>query len=63
VTLNFGVFLNTIISFLVVAFAVFMLVRAVNRLRKQQAAAPAAPTEEVILLREIRDSLRHDRKS
>jgi large conductance mechanosensitive channel len=59
VTLNYGVFINTVINFLVVAFAVFMLVRSVNRLKKQQAAAPAAPAEDVVLLREIRDALKH----
>jgi len=42
VTLNFGVFLNTIISFVIVAFAVFLLVRTINRLNRQE-AAPAAP--------------------
>jgi large conductance mechanosensitive channel len=61
VTLNAGLFLNTVISFLIVAFAVFLLVKAINRLKRQQAAAPVAPSEppeEVKLLREIRDTLR-----
>jgi large conductance mechanosensitive channel len=61
VTLNAGLFLNTVISFLIVAFAVFVLVKAINRLKRQQAAAPGAPAEppeEVKLLREIRDALR-----
>jgi large conductance mechanosensitive channel len=45
VTLNYGVFFNSIISFLIVALAVFLLVRAVNQLRREQKeAAPAAPT-------------------
>lgn len=44
VTLNYGMFLNTVISFLIVAFAVFMLIRTINRLRRQQETAPAAPT-------------------
>lgn len=43
VTLNYGVFLNTIISFLIVAFAVFLLVRQMNRMKKQEEAAPAPP--------------------
>jgi large conductance mechanosensitive channel len=59
VTLNYGVFFNTIISFLVVAFSVFLVVRAVNRLKQKEAAAPAATPEDVLLLREIRDALRH----
>jgi large conductance mechanosensitive channel len=61
VTFNYGVFTNTIISFLIVAFAVFLLIRVVNRLRQQEAAKPAEPPatpEEVVLLREIRDALR-----
>lgn len=60
VTINVGVFVNNVISFLIVAFAVFMLVKGINRLRRQQAEAPAepaAPPEDVLLLREIRDSL------
>ena len=45
VTINYGVFLNTIISFAIVAFAVFLLVKAVNKLKAKEAkAAPAAPT-------------------
>jgi large conductance mechanosensitive channel len=44
-TINYGVFINSIITFLIVAFAVFLLVRAVNRLRdKEKEAPPAAPT-------------------
>ena len=46
VTVNVGVFINTIISFLIVAFAVFMLIRSLNRLKRKQEAAPAAPTEK-----------------
>jgi large conductance mechanosensitive channel len=44
VTLNYGVFINTIISFLIVAFSVFLLVRSINRLRRQEEIPPAAPT-------------------
>lgn len=62
VTLNYGIFINNIISFLIVAWAVFMLVRGINRLKRQEEAAPAeeppATPEDVLLLREIRDSLR-----
>ena len=60
VTINYGVFINAIINFLIVAFAVFILVKQVNRLRKQEAAAPAAPaapTASEKLLTEIRDLL------
>jgi large conductance mechanosensitive channel len=44
VTLNYGVFINTIISFLIVAFAVFLVIKNMNRLKREQEAPPAAPT-------------------
>jgi len=59
-TLNYGAFLQTVVDFVIVAFAVFMLVKGINSLRKKEEAAPAeppAPPEDVILLREIRDAL------
>ncbi len=43
-TLNYGLFLNTVINFLILAFAIFLLIRQINRLRRQPAPAPAAPT-------------------
>ena len=61
VVIGIGEFLNTVIQFVIVAFAIFLLVKVVNRLarKKEEApAAPAAPSEEVVLLREIRDSLK-----
>jgi large conductance mechanosensitive channel len=58
----YGLFINAIIKFLIVAFVVFILVKNVNKLKdkmiKAEAAAPAAPPEDVVLLREIRDALR-----
>lgn len=60
VVLGYGDFINTLIQFIIVAFAIFMLVKVVNRLSRKKEEAPAAapePTEEVLLLREIRDSL------
>jgi len=56
-TLNYGLFLNTCIEFLIVAFAVFLLVKQINRLKKESPAAPAAPPADVKLLGEIRDLL------
>ena len=44
VTVNYGVFLNTIISFLIVAFAIFLLIRSVNKLKREQEVPPAAST-------------------
>jgi len=58
VTFNYGMFLNTVISFTIVAFAVFLLIRAINRLKQQEEKKPAAPAEEIALLREIRDALK-----
>jgi len=59
VTFNYGMFINAIIAFVIVAFAVFLLIRAINKLKRQEEAKPtAAPPEEVLLLREIRDSLK-----
>jgi large conductance mechanosensitive channel len=60
VTLNYGLFINACINFLIVAFALFMLLRQLNKLVAPTPAAEAAPaqSEEVLLLREIRDSLK-----
>ena len=64
VTLNFGLFVNAVISFVIVAWTIFMVVKAMNRLkRREQAetaepAQPPEPPEEVKLLREIRDALK-----
>lgn len=61
VTMNWGIFLNTVINFLIVAFAVFMVVKGLNAAKREEdteeEAAPAAPPEDVVLLREIRDAL------
>lgn len=53
----YGNFLNAVINFLIVGWILFMILKAYNRFRTQTPPAPAAPTEEVVLLREIRDSL------
>src|SRR6516164_7122310 len=57
VTLNFGVFLNAAIQFLIVSFAVFWLIKALTRLHMRQEPAPAAPPRSEVLLEEIRDLL------
>ncbi|OGP93479.1 MAG: mechanosensitive ion channel protein MscL [Deltaproteobacteria bacterium RBG_16_48_10] len=44
VSINFGLFINTVINFLIVAFAIFLLIRNVNKLKRQEAAPPPAPT-------------------
>ena len=58
VSIGIGTFLNAVIQFLIVAFAIFIAVKAMNRLARKEEPAPAAPTEDVLLLREIRDSLK-----
>ena len=61
VTLNYGTFINTVISFLIVAFSIFLVVKAINKLKREEAAAPAEPappTKEEELLAEIRDLLK-----
>lgn len=58
VTLNVGLFINTIVNLIIVGFVLFMLVRAVNAARKPAPAAPPSTPEDVVLLREIRDALK-----
>jgi large conductance mechanosensitive channel len=55
VTINYGLFVNAVINFLIVAFVLFMLLRQLNKLTARK---PAETAEEVLLLREIRDSLK-----
>jgi large conductance mechanosensitive channel len=59
--LGYGQFLTVVVNFVILAFVIFLLVRAANKATRRSAEAPAAPTapaEEVLLLREIRDALR-----
>ena len=58
VTLNYGNFLQAVFDFLIVAFSVFLLVKAINALQKKEEEAPAAPPKQEVLLEEIRDILR-----
>jgi large conductance mechanosensitive channel len=63
VTLKYGVFINTIIDFVIVAFAIFLLVRGVNSLRKKrEAAPPPPPPRQEVLLEEIRDLLKAEKR-
>ena len=57
--LAYGNFITTALNFIILAFIIFMMVKQMNRMKKEAPpAAPAAPAEDVLLLREIRDSLR-----
>ncbi len=61
VMLNYGMFINTVIDFIIIAFAIFMVVKAMNSMKKKEEIAPAAPpapTATEQLLMEIRDSLK-----
>ena len=59
VTWNYGMFINTILTFIIVAFAIFMLLKAYNKAKSPETpAAPPVPPEDVVLLREIRDALK-----
>jgi large conductance mechanosensitive channel len=60
-TINYGAFINAVINFLIVSFAIFILVKQINRFRRQEATKPGpppAPTREEMLLGEIRDLLK-----
>jgi len=60
-TLAYGSFITVAINFIILAFIIFLMVKQINRLKREEPAAPAAPAptpEDVLLLREIRDSLR-----
>ena len=62
VTLNYGVFVNTVVQFLVIAFTIFLVVRQLNKLKRKEetaeAAAPPEPPRQEVLLEEIRDLLK-----
>lgn len=61
VTLNYGIFINTILDFLIVSFSIFMVIKVFNRMKKKEVALPPeppAPTKEEMLLTEIRDIMK-----
>ncbi|QQS46930.1 MAG: large conductance mechanosensitive channel protein MscL [Acidobacteriota bacterium] len=58
VTLNYGLFINSIVNFLIIAFSIFLVVRALMKMKREEEAAPAAPPAEEVLLTEIRDILK-----
>ncbi len=65
VVLSYGKFIQTVLDFVIVAFAIFMGVKVINRLKREEAAAPAeppAPTKDQELLTEIRDLLKNQQK-
>lgn len=58
VAIQFGAFFNTLIQFAIVALAIFLVIKLMNRLIKKQEDAPAAPAADIVLLTEIRDLLK-----
>ena len=58
VAIRYGTFLQSVIDFVIVAFVIFLVIKAYNRIRRPAEAAPVATAEEVLLLREIRDALK-----
>lgn len=63
VTINYGVFIQTVIDFLIIAFAIFMVIKGMNSMKRKEEEKPAEPpkaSKEVQLLTEIRDSLKQE---
>jgi large conductance mechanosensitive channel len=62
VAIRYGLFINSIVDFVIIAFSIFMVIKGINRMKRQEEAAPAAPpepTKEESLLTEIRDILKN----
>jgi len=58
VTLNYGAFINTALDFIIIAFAIFIVIKQINRFKKKEEEKPTTTPEDTQLLREIRDSLK-----
>lgn len=66
VLLRYGSFIQTVVDFLIIAFAIFMVIKAINHLKRKEAEAPSAPpapSKEELLLTEIRDLLREQKSN
>jgi large conductance mechanosensitive channel len=61
VAIQYGIFINVLIQFTIIAFAIFLVVKGINRLTRREEEAPAAPPADVALLAEIRDLLKQNR--
>ena len=60
-TVNYGVFIQNVIDFLIVALCIFVVIKAMSKFKKKEEEKPAEPSEEVLLLREIRDCLKKNK--
>ncbi len=61
VAINYGNFIGILIEFLIIAFAIFLLVKQINKFKKEEEPKIKEPSEDVVLLREIRDSLKNNK--
>lgn len=58
ITWNYGLFINSVVDFLIISFSIFIAVRQINKFKKKEEAKPVKTPEDILLLREIRDSLK-----
>jgi len=58
VTLNYGLFVNTVLDFVIISFTIFIFIKQLNKFKKKEESKSVKPAEEILLLREIRDQLR-----
>jgi len=58
ITLNYGSFINTTLDFIIIAFSIFIIVKQINKFKRKEEAKPKETPEDILLLREIRDSLK-----
>lgn len=63
VTMNYGLFINAVVDFLIIAFSIFIVVKQLERFKRKEKAKPANTPEEILILREIRDSLKQNNKT
>lgn len=59
ITLNYGLFINAIVDFLIIGFVIFIVIKQINKLKKKEEAKSSKISEEILLLREIRDQLKN----
>jgi len=58
ISLNYGLFINNVVDFFIIAFTIFIVIKQLNKFKKKEEKKPIEPTEEILLLREIRDQLK-----
>jgi large conductance mechanosensitive channel len=61
VAISYGLFINTLVNFLIIMFAIFLMLKVVNRIAKKKEEAPSGPTKDQELLTEIRDILKKEK--